>query len=385
MHVLEEWGLCSGCHACYSICPKRCITMQEDEEGFLQPSIDETKCIDCGLCRRVCPVINKDKCGSEGQAYACINNNEAERMQSSSGGVFVLLAKAVLQNNGIVFGAAFDEQLVVRHIGVEKTEMLVKLQGSKYVQSCVGDTYIQAKTALDNGRQVLYSGTPCQIDGLLNYLQKPYDNLYAVDMVCHGTPSPKCFEKYLQYREELSKSKVHNVFFRSKSTGWARFSVRMDFENGESYEKNHPDDLYMKAFLKNHSLRRSCYACASKTLNRRSDITLADFWGIEQECPQLYDDKGTSLILVNSARGRELFNQVKEKMKTVSVDIDVVSRYNMPAVKSVSKPKNRERFLKMLEKTSFEYAVKRCVQKSSIRKNLGKVKRWIKRMCKKNV
>lgn len=280
---IVDKSLCSGCHACMSVCPKFAITMQKDNEGFLYPIVDENKCIGCDLCDKSCQVLNPITNENEPiVAYACNNLNDAVRMQSSSGGIFSLIAEWIISQNGVVFGAGFDDELNVVHMAVDNTNDLSKLRGSKYVQSVIGDSYIQTKELLDAGIKVLFSGTPCQIDGLLHFLRKDYDNLYTLDIVCHGVPSPKVWKKYLEYQEILngsSLSKTKLPTFRSKEDGWIRFRSALFFENGNSYSMTHEKDLYMKAFLKNVSLRNSCFSCYSKSINRNSDITLADLWG----------------------------------------------------------------------------------------------------------
>ena len=235
---------------CSNICPQNCISMESDEEGFGYPKVDYEKCIECTLCIKVCPVINKVVVQNEPSAYACINNNEAIRLESSSGGLFSLIAEQVIEDGGVVFGASFNKELEVEHSFVETKEELGKLRGSKYVQSRIGETYKKAKEILDLGRKVLFTGTPCQIGGLKSYLGKSYSNLLCVDIVCHGVPSPLVWKKYVDYRQEKAGSAVQRISFRRKDDGWKRYSVSFLFKNNTEYRETLDKDLYMRAFLK---------------------------------------------------------------------------------------------------------------------------------------
>lgn len=374
---------CSGCHACFSVCPQKSIEMMENTEGFLYPFIETKKCIDCGLCKKVCPVLkNVEETGNAAKAYACYNLNEDIRMKSSSGGVFTLIAEMIIDIGGVVFGAAFDEEFSVKHIYVESKEDLSALRGSKYVQSTIGDTYIQAKEMLDDGRVILFTGTPCQIDGLLSFLGKKYDNLYTQDLICHGVPSPKIWRKYIEFREEKAASKVQNTFFRLKEKGWKMFSVQFVFDNCTEHKQIFPKDLFMKGFLKNLYLRPSCYNCNSKSLNRNSDITLADFWGVENVLPDMFDDKGTSLVFVNSGKGKELFESITSNIKLKEVDINEAVKWNTAAYQSVPFNKKRDKFFKIMQNKNFEVALKCCTRENQIKIFMRKLKRRIKQILK---
>lgn len=372
---------CTGCHACYSICPKQCISMQADENGFLYPKIDKEKCIECGLCEKACPLLNEKKQNDGGSAYACINTNDRARMKSSSGGVFSLLAENIIENGGSVLGAAFDENLDVSHIEIRKKEELDLLRGSKYVQSRIGESYKKVKEYLESGRLVLFSGTPCQIGGLKNYLNKDYENLLTVDIICHGVPSPSVWQKYLGYLKKVCGSAADCKSlptFRDKSEGWKRYAVYIILRNGNCISEYHNDNLFMKSFLKNYSLRDSCYNCYYKTVERESDITLADFWGVEVVAPDMFDDKGTSLVFVNSDKGNKIFERIADKMIYRSVDVSEAVKYNSAAYMSVPKPKHREEFLKKLTSENFGKVVnKHCKPKFSQRL-VSKGKRIIK-------
>ena len=369
---------CSGCCACYNICPVSCISMEYDEEGFLYPVIDNSKCVDCGMCKKICPVLKEYSGNVIGKAYACMNKNETVRVESSSGGVFSLVAEQIIDEGGVVFGAAFDRDFSVKHICIQSKEEIYKLRGSKYLQSNVSDTYKEAKVFLEQRRLVLFSGTPCQISGLKAYLQADYDNLIVLDLVCHGVPSQKAFNRYLDQLQRCCDAAITEqtkIKFRDKFSGWYGYSVSVKFDESNIYYKKHTQDLFMRAFLNNLCLRPSCYNCHSKSLNRQSDITLADFWGVKEQLPEMFDNKGTSLVLVNSEKGRKIFEEIKDKMIVSKVDFDKAVKRNTAAYKSCKMPKERKKFMTSLDTTDFKTNVEACVKSGVI----IKIKRLIKR------
>lgn len=369
---------CCGCHACYNICPKNAINMCEDEKGFKYPKVDKKKCIDCKLCEKVCPILNNEKIKNKPVAYACINEDKEIRNQSSSGGIFTLIAEEILKKNGVVFGAAFDEDYNVVHDYIEKIEDLKKFRGSKYVQSSINNMYKKTKVFLNNGRYVLFTGTPCQIEGLKKYLQRDYDKLYTQDIICHGVPSPKVWKKYLEFREKIDKEKPKYISFRNKDDGWKLFNTKFEYSKF-NYKKNQNEDIYMKAFLSNISLRDSCYKCSFKKKNRVSDITLADFWGIENVLPKMDDNKGTSLVIVNSIKGQEIFEKIKNSIILEKVNLDDALQYNKSMIESVNKNKNREKFFDDLDKVEFNKLVRKNMPESKlIRRIFRKIKKIVK-------
>ncbi|SHE83384.1 Coenzyme F420 hydrogenase/dehydrogenase, beta subunit C-terminal domain [Alkalibacter saccharofermentans] len=373
---------CMGCHACKNVCPTQCIIMTPDEEGFLYPKVEYSLCVKCKKCISVCPIINKARIVNNPQAYAAINKDEQIRLSSSSGGIFTLLAENAIKDDGVVFGAGYSEKFEVAHKSVEKIEELCELRGSKYVQSKIGNSYKLAKDFLDSGRKVLFSGTPCQIAGLNSYLNRSYENLITQDFICHGVPSPIAWRKYIEYRETKAESKVSQVEFRNKDKGWKQFSVSFIFENDIGYSKNLNEDLYMRAFLKDLCLRPSCYDCEFKTLNRQSDLTLADFWGIEKVLPEMDDDKGTSLIIVNNKKGQEVFNSISGNMKFKEVDINEAVKYNSAAIKSVNYNPKRKEFLSALNTMPFNKLVDKYCDESFVVKFKRRARRVIKNALK---
>ena len=358
MNIIDNKSKCNGCSACFNICPNDAITMIENENGFKYPVIDNERCIDCKLCEKVCPIINKKEIQNLPKAYACYNKDEEIRRKSSSGGIFSLLSQYILKKGGIVVGAAFDKEYQVEHIIVDNLNDLEKLRTSKYVQSNVGSIYKVIKRELENFRLVLFTGTPCQINGLLSYLGKEYENLYTQDIICHGVPSPKVWKKYLEYREEKDKEKPIRINFREKKHSWNLYSLLLQYNNGE-YIKNHNEDLYFHAFLQNVCLRDSCYNCFFKDKNRKSDITLGDFWGIDNILPEMNDDKGISLVIINSLKGEKIFKEIQTNVMSKEVDFEESIQYNSAMFQSVDKPKNRETFFKDLEKMKFNKLIKK--------------------------
>lgn len=377
MNSLNDKKDCMGCYACSNICPVNCISMVSDTEGFWYPQVDYDKCIKCDQCRKICPILSSSTSNSTSNvpsAYACINNEEAVRLESSSGGMFTLIAEQVIENGGVVFGAGYNDDFTIEHSFIETKEELSKFRGSKYVQSRIGNTYSQVKDFLKSGRSVLFTGTPCQIGGLKAYLGQFYDKLICVDIICHGVPSPEVWMKYVSYREQVAGLSAQRISFRRKDEGWKRYSMSFIFKDDIEYRKTFDKDIYMKTFLKDICLRPSCYACKFKTIHRQSDITLADFWGIKSILPEMDDDKGTSLIFVNTSKGREVFSQIENKMKYKKVNLDQAIEFNPAAIRCAKSNRNRKKFFDGLDKIPFDQLVKKyCTDKYSIR-----VKRKVK-------
>lgn len=351
---IEEKQDCCGCRACEQACPKTCITMKADEEGFSYPTIDEDSCIHCGLCERICPVKNTQQDnGRNPEVYAAYSLDETLRRDSSSGGVFSLLAEKILEDGGLVYGAAMEGRCV-RQIRVVSKEELYRLRGSKYVQSDVGETYLQARKDLAEGKTVLYTGTPCQIEGLLHFLGEAPEKLVCVDIICHGVPSPMVWDRYCSFREKKAGAQIASVSFREKGDGWKQYAVQMGFCNGAVYRRMHRDDLYMRAFLHDFSLRPSCYRCKFKKVGRISDITLADFWGAQLACPGMDDDKGLSLVMIHSEAGRRLFSMLEEELRWNPVDFQTAIVRNRSMTTSVEKPEGREQFMREIQTGAFD-------------------------------
>lgn len=288
--------------------------MISDEEGFWYPQIDKEKCINCSMCEKVCPSIHKWQPyeSREAIAMAAINLNNKIRSKSSSGGIFMLIAEEIIKQGGVVFGAAFaDDFRSVHHIFVDNPNDLEKLRGSKYVQSSIGETYKLAKEFLDCGRKVLFTGTPCQIEGLYSFLNNSYDNLLLVDFVCHGVPSPGIWKKYLDYREGKDGKVIDEIMFRSKKRNWRQYYFSYRTNNGKTINIHRSDDPFLQSFLKSYSLRPSCYSCRFKGKERLADITLSDFWMVNQFLNGMDDEMGTSLLYIHSTKGLDIISNIK--------------------------------------------------------------------------
>lgn len=379
MIQISNKSKCCGCTACVSICPKQCITMREDEEGFLYPMVDSSLCIDCNLCKKICPELHSKERREPLNVYAAKHKNEQVRLASSSGGIFTLLAERIIDEGGVVFGARFNNNWNVIHDYTETKKGLTAFRGSKYVQSYMGNCYQKVKFFLQQGRKVMFTGTPCQIAGLKNYLRKDYDNLLTVDVVCHGVPSPKVWRIYLNeiarkggknsvlFHPISEKQEIKSINFRSKSTGWKKYSFALILSGATADEEKNTvllssiftENPYMNAFLSNLNLRPSCYACPTKSGKSGSDITIADFWGIEEVLPEFDDDKGISLILPYTEKGIYWLKDLN--CEFTKVDYQTAQKNNPSISTSVTKPINRNFFFHQLKyKNSIQSIWENC-------------------------
>lgn len=312
---------CTGCSACMNACPKKAIKMDYDEHGFLAPIVDNEKCVSCGLCREICQANKQVKKNQLIKVYACKNKNEKIRLSSSSGGIFQEFAEVIISKNGNVYGAVFDENFKVIHKKVNNLLDIEKVKKSKYVQSDMKNVIQEIRQDILEEKQVLFSGTPCQVQALNSRGLRQKENLYTVDLVCHGVPSPKIFEEYKKFLESKYNSKIVDINFRWKDEESTQ-NIKIIFENGEEYISNkEKGDIFYNLFLEDLILRDSCYSCQYRELNRVSDISIADFWGIEKgKYKDFYDKKGISLVLINTEKGLELFNSIKEKIEFVEIE-----------------------------------------------------------------
>lgn len=318
--------LCTGCRACEQLCAHHAIVMNSDNEGFITACIDSELCVECGLCIKRCPQNNLMDKFTPISSLAVRDKNTEELKVSASGGAFAATARMILQRGGVIVGAAYHDDMTVGHFIVERLEDLHKVQSSKYVQSNTEATYSQVKALLINGREVLYSGTPCQIGGLRAYLRKDYDNLYTMDLICHGVASPKLFAKYLIWLGGKMRGKIIGYDFRDKSCGWG-----LDYmTKTKTKTKTKPSTLdpYYYHFLKGTTYRECCYRCNYCTKERVGDITIGDYWGIEKEHPEFYSTKGVSCLLVNSKKGERLWSIVKDEFETLKSTFEQVAKAN---------------------------------------------------------
>lgn len=341
---------CCGCSACVQICPRQCISMKVDEEGFEYPCIDYGSCINCSLCSKVCPIRNPTSQRVPIKVGASKNLDEDIRYDSSSGGVFTPLAESVIDDDGIVFGVSFDQNWNPVHSYTDEKDGLAAFRGAKYVQSKIGTSYLDAQAFLRKGRKVLFSGTPCQILGLRKFLGKEYANLFTVEVLCHGVPSPKVWQRYLDNRRNVfNYYEISSINFRDKENGWFGYDMTIGFKDGRSYTMPHKKDPYFKGFLKNVYLRPSCYACRCKNGRSGCDIAIGDYWSINKVLPTYNDNKGISLILIHTDKGLSLFNSISAQIDYVETGYgkSVMGR-NSGFAEKQKKYRGRKSFFKKL-------------------------------------
>lgn len=345
---------CYGCMACLNICPNNAIEMKENKEGFLYPFIN-SNCTNCGICKSACPhLVSKFDNEDEPTCYAYMANDDI-RSGSSSGGAFPILANYFIDNGGYVAGAIWNQDATVMHIVSNDIEDINKMRNSKYLQSTINDCYREIKTLLLNSKLVLFTGTPCQVAGLKSFLKKDYDNLYCVDIICHGVPSPKIFKKYIKEKIKNNDEIWLNTNFRDKINGWNSNLTTTTTTTKTSITDSVQTDTFMNAFLKNLCLRKTCTNCKFQTIPRQGDITIGDFWGIGNYNKKIDDNKGTSVVLINNKKGEFLLDILKNSAKRI---VDVPLKYaiagNPCLVKSVSPHKDRKLFFKLSEKFNME-------------------------------
>lgn len=375
---------CCGCTACLHVCPVKCITMKEDEEGFQYSVIDEKKCIHCCKCKEVCPICNIiENSNKKTETFVGYSKDEQIRKQSSSGGIFTIISEWIIQQEGVVFGAAFDEKFEVHHIVVETKEELEKLRGSKYVQSRLENIYPEVKRYLQMKRKVLFTGTACQISGLKKYLNKEYKNLYTVDVLCHGVPSPKIWRMYLEEKKNQYDSSIKKIEFRNKEKGWNNFSVNIEFANLQRYCVQFFEDKYMRLFLGNMDLRPSCYKCRFKGIPRVSDMSIGDSWGIGKYMPDMDDDKGTSVILIHSSNGKRMLNAIEERIMVREARLNEVLPSTAESRKSVLMHPNRSKYLESVKRGESFDILYAYMKKSFLQRVVGYVQYLINRLSVK--
>lgn len=385
MIELKDKRDCCGCSACVQRCPKQCISMYEDEEGFLYPKVDASLCIDCGLCERVCPVLHRFDKREPIKSYAAINPDDKLREQSASGGIFSVLAEKVIGDGGVVFGAKFDSEWEAVHGHVENTEDLAVMRGSKYMQSRIGNSYIEAEKYLKSGRMVLFSGTPCQVAGLKRFLRKKYDNLLTVDVICHAVPSPKVWKLFLDeqlWKAGKSAAEIQSLSFRDKSVGWKNYSLRIRFDDKSDIIIPKDRNLFMRAFLSDLIVRPSCSSCPARSLSSGSDITIGDFWGIERAMPDMFDDKGVCALLCNTKKGVTFVDSLDIDKKECGYSH--VLQGNPALVVAAKDNKKRQAFYESLAKKHEPASVSRLLRKYTrvsfarrCRSLFGKAYNWL--------
>ncbi len=376
MITLTDKIKCTGCTACEQICPVGAISMEQDKEGFFAPFIDDKICISCKKCISICPAENPPE-KVEPLVYGARAKDEEIVLQSSSGGVFSLLAKRIIEESGIVWGAGFDDDFNVVHKFIDKAEDISLLTVSKYVQSQVGSSYKEVLKELLTGRKVMFVGTPCQCAGLHAFLGKEYENLIMVDFVCHGVPSPKLYKKYL---EEISGGKkIIRVNFRQKTKGADGYVMGLDLADSTVYRSPVAQDPYMLAYAQDITLRKSCYACFSKDLHSVADLTLGDFWGLDETDSPLADKQGVSLVMANTDKGKKVFYDISGGLETDCRTLDEASRRNPCIVASVKRNPLRDKYLRDMDRLD----IKKLTDKYCGSSYAAKFRRLIAR-CRKD-
>lgn len=344
--IINKKNKCCGCMACFDVCAHKAITIVEDSEGFLQPRINSKNCIQCNLCKKVCPTNKIYTTKSPVSSFALQNKNEEILKNSSSGGVFYEIALYFLQKqNSIVIGAYMQTDGSIHHIAIDKKNDISKLQKSKYAQSDLRDIFKMVREKLNNNYTILFTGTPCQIAALNSFLGKKYENIFCLDFICHGVPNSKLWSNYIK-----RLGNIKQIDFRNKSSGWRNFSL---YVKGDKKNINtlHFKDTYMIAFLKNYTLRESCYCCKFKNNKSLSDITMGDFWGIENFTNLPFKiDLGVSFMQVNTDKGLNLFNEIKDAFKYIEVQNDINKELNIAQYESVKRPPERDYIFKAIYK-----------------------------------
>ena len=344
---------CCGCSACFAACPVGAISFKADNEGFLYPEINGEKCIECGKCVAVCPLKSDGKDSMETHSFFAVKHREKDTMlKSSSGGFFTAAAHWILENGGVVYGVIFDENIRAVHARADSKEALERMRLSKYVQSDLGDTFRQVKQDIQSGIPVLFTGTPCQVKGINGYLGREHENLYTMDLICHGVPSPLMFSEHIKLIEKRRRARVVNYKCRSKVNGWHNNTEEVFFASGKRESGTPLTQEHGNLFYGGYILRPSCYECKFTSLKRPSDITMADFWGIEKAMPDWDDQVGTSMILVNTQKGNQLFEQLKP---TVILRKSETYGRQPQLERSVAKPCDRNVFWELYQKHGYGY------------------------------
>lgn len=373
--VYDKKENCCGCTACKSICPTKAIQMIPDQEGFLYPEINQELCIDCGRCRKVCPFLNSIRVDDKLDkpfVYAVKQKDFETRMQSTSGGVYTSISNVVLDKSGSIYGVKFDKNFKVIHSKAIDNKGRNKFRGSKYVQSDLGDIFNQIQNELKSGQIVFFTGTGCQVAGLRKFLldtKTNIDGLITNDIICHGTPSPLLWDEFLKFIQKNSKLKSYT--FRYKEKGWHGYNIKAEFEDGK-IKVNTPDiKVYSNIFTTDCALRPSCYNCKFANLERKSDIMIGDFWGVEKTMPEIDDDKGISLVLVNTIKGKDVFDLIKSNIDIWESNTRDCLQPNL--IGPTKKPQKREMFWQDYYDYGFTFIAKKYAEynfKSVVKRNI---------------
>lgn len=393
MIQIKDKEKCCGCTACYNVCPLKAIIMKKDEEGFLYPIVDIAKCVHCGQCEKVCPVLHREYHKEKTKGYIIRYKDEKIVEESTSGGAFTVFATYLINKGYVVYGAGYDNDMKVVCKMASKPEELREMRGSKFVQSYLGMTFQTIKEQIKAGQKVLFTGTPCQVSGLISYLGRKPENLFCIDFVCRGVPSPGLWENYVTMMEKKYSSKMVNARFKHKTYGYHATTMKVDFENGKTWYGSGRIDPMMKAFVIEIASRPSCHACAFKGVERQSDITIFDCYEFSKITGIKDDDKGYSSVFVHTAMGRELLNCVRKMIIYYEVDIEKLIAENGIMVRGSAKPNEKRRlFYNYVSKMPIDIALNKiepitvkdiCIEKIKIvlykTKTIGFIRKLLKR------
>ena len=378
---IDNKAQCTGCTACQQVCSHDAISMCFDEYGHPYPHVESEKCVECGLCERVCPMLHKDRIPKDDSivklsVYAVYNNDENTRKQSTSGGMFSLLAESVLSKGGIVYAAKFDGNFRIIHSSFDKIEDIGPYRGSKYAQSRLDDTFRQIRKDLKS-RKVLFVGTPCQVAGLKGFLIKDYDNLYTCDFICMGISSPVMWEDYLN--QFWKGHRIEEIFFKDKRYGWHQWKMRVKYNGGKEYLSGGMSDPFFSLYLTHLSYRPSCFECPFRTCKRLSDFTIADCWGIDKVAAEFDDNRGCTTIILQTPKAKMMYEELKHRVCSHDYTIQAVKEYNPYITRQLPSNSKRGDFLKLYSEKGFKAAEKRYGYKEKNRV-LTKIKKIIKIM-----
>lgn len=386
--LYDENSKCCGCEACINICPKNAIQIEYDKSGFSFPTINHDMCIECGKCNDVCAFQNNVKTGKNPMAtYAAINKHRTVLSQSSSGGVFAALSKIIFNNKGVIYGCAYDNQMNPKHIMITNENELYKIQGSKYVQSSVGYSFQEIKRFLMDGKQVLFSGTPCQVAGLKSYLGKDYKNLLCADIICHGVPSTLFFRDYIKFLNNKYRGKVINVSFRDKLRGWGLLG-KVEFIKGEKVRRKiiiPEESYYYKYFLAGDIYRESCYKCKYACSIREGDFTLGDYWGVERFHENISIEEGVSVLLINTPKGLDLLGKLEEDLYLVKSKLEYAKFENNQLSQPTALSEKREKIFELWRDKGSEYIDRKYYRENIISIFKSKISFYIPKHIKRKI
>ena len=377
MITIDKKENCTGCSACANVCPKSCIRIVPDEEGFGYPVVDHQLCIECDLCVKTCPIINYCNELSPQRIVGLRNKDDEELLRSASGGVFPALAEYVVNAGGLVAGAVWNKDFSVSHQMCDNIKDAQAFRGSKYQQSHIGQIYREIKKCLQANRLVLFTGTPCQVAGLKHFLRKPYDNLFTCDLICHGVPSPKVFQSYVAHIEQKYNRSIIDINMRDKTFGWDNSGVRVKFSDGTSIFRNKDTNLFNAMYSVHYATRPSCHHCVYANFHREGDLTIGDFWTVKTWQPEFFYPKGVSVAIVNTPKGRILLEAIEKNFYVVESDEEEILQNNL--YQSAPPSSARARFFQVYLQNGYERAIRQFLDYG----RMNQIKGFFRKVCRK--